>query len=100
MLLAHLDEEEEHLIPLFRKHVSPKEAKKIVDQIIRSLPFAATSNFIDKMDSSHGFADFAKQEGIPFFVVWILKWQHRRYVRKVKNPFEKAIQEANAASKV
>lgn len=100
MLLSHLDEEEKELIPLFRRHVSPKEAKKIVDQIIRSLPFAATSNFIDKMNSPQDFAEFSRQEGIPFFVVWILKWQHKRYVRRVKTPFERAIQEAIAASKI
>lgn len=99
-MCQHFDEEEKDLMPLFRKHVSPKEyAKYITGPIDRTMTSLDIGNFFDNLNQNgpDDVKDFKKQEKIPFFIMWWLNWETRKYVRNIKAPFEKAVKEAEAA---
>jgi hypothetical protein len=96
-LAEHFKEEEDVMMPLLRCHVSPAECKKhIVNPIVRSMSADANGAFFDAMDGEVDRKEFMKQEGIPFFIVWLLNWHLRKYTRNVKVPFEAAVAEAEA----
>lgn len=98
-MLEHFDEEEKNLMPMMRKHVSQKEyVKHVVTPIVRSMGPMDNGNFFDNFSGPDDVKDFAKQEGIPFFIMWLLNWHVKKYLRNIKEPFEKAVKEAQTAA--
>ncbi|PSC69312.1 hypothetical protein C2E20_7167 [Micractinium conductrix] len=91
----HLREEEQELLPLLRKHFTPKEFKPVVDKILRSMDGYATGAFFHPMQPVQRKA-FARQEGIPFFIGWILSYQTYKYERNVWQPFQRECLEVTA----
>lgn len=94
----HLKEEEDIALPLMRKHFSHSEIKKhVVAKITRSMDGESVGVFLRPMTKEQRRA-FAKQEGIPFFVRWILFRQAAKYQRNVWQPFQRACLPSGAAA--
>ncbi|GAB4815213.1 hypothetical protein N2152v2_002259 [Parachlorella kessleri] len=87
--LEHLREEEEGALPLMRKHFTHSEIKKnLVAKISRSMTGEDVGVFLRPMTKEQRRA-FAKREGIPFFIRWILFRQAAKHERKVWQPFQR-----------
>lgn len=93
----HFLEEETTGMPILRKAITPKEyVKNITTPIIRTLTPMDNGTFFTEL-SKEEFRQFARQEHIPFFIVWLLKWQMSKYRKVILNPFYAAIAEAEKA---
>ena len=97
MLLEHLREEEEEAMPLMRRHFTPKEIERnVVQKIMRSMDGEGVGAFLRPMSKAERRA-FARQEGIPFFIRWILFRHAAKYERNVWQPFQRECLAAVAA---
>ncbi len=95
-MMEHFREEETVLMPMMRKVVTHKEYnKEIVTPIVRSLTPLDNGTFMRIM-SPEDMSGFFKQEGIPFFIGWLLKYFVRKYNRTVLEPFQRAVAKAEA----
>jgi len=84
ILKPHLREEECVGLPLLRAYFTPAEVKPKIDQIIDKDPPLALGSFIFAMGGEAPLKEFMAQEGIPFFVWYIVfkpGWQD--YIHKV-----------------
>ncbi|KAI3424132.1 hypothetical protein D9Q98_009492 [Chlorella vulgaris] len=89
LLEPHLREEEEEAMPLMRRHFTPDEIKKnVVQKIMRSMDEESVGVFLRSMSRAERRA-FAKQEGIPFFIRWILFRRAAKYEQAVWQPFQR-----------
>lgn len=98
MLEEHLREEEERDLPLMRQHFTPKEIEKhVVAKIMPTMDGASVGVFLRPMSKAQRRA-FTKQEGIPFFIRWILFRRAAKYERGVWEPFRRECLAAAAAA--
>lgn len=89
MMRAHLQEEEQVALPLFRSYFTHREAGVIVQKIISQGKSIEMGSFVYYMGSGQFCNKFMKQEGIPFFVWWIqfkgdLKIFEHAFINNVK----------------
>lgn len=84
ILKPHLREEELVGLPLLRAYFTPADVKPQVDKIIAKDPPLALGGFIRSMGGEGPARDFMAQEGIPFFV-WYLVFKpgYQDYMAKV-----------------
>mmetsp|Transcript_3805 Transcript_3805/g.5681 ORF Transcript_3805/g.5681 Transcript_3805/m.5681 type:complete len:110 (-) Transcript_3805:18-347(-) len=67
----HLHDEEETALPLMRAYYTKKEMKPFVMKIVERSPAVETGSLIHVVGVERWQKDFMRQEGIPFFV-WYL----------------------------
>ena len=85
----HFRDEEEEAMPLMRRHFTPKEIERnVVQKIMRSMDGEGVGAFLRPMSKAERRA-FARQEGIPFFIRWILFRHAAKYERNVWQPFQR-----------
>lgn len=98
LTLEHLAEEEAEAMPLMRRHFKPEEiSKHVVTKIVRSMDSTAFGVYMRHM-SREQFRSFAKQEGMPFFIRWIIGHQVAQHKKKVWEPFEQECLQASASA--
>ncbi|KAL4443863.1 hypothetical protein ABPG75_011600 [Micractinium tetrahymenae] len=98
LTLAHLAEEEAEAMPLMRRHFTPQEiSKHVVTKIVRSMNGENFGVYMRPMTREQ-FRAFAKQEGMPFFIRWIIGHQVSQYKKKVWQPFERECLQAGGSA--
>lgn len=89
-MLPHLKEEEDVCLPLSRAYFTPEELGPKVKEAIDRETKVSMGAFIHTMGEERFRKEFMKQEGIPFFVWYIVfMWQVRAYKHEVITPIEK-----------
>lgn len=68
MLLPHLRQEEEEILPLVRAYFTSKELKPIIDQTLAFVPPVEMGSFLYRAGEDMIRNVFMKNEGIPWFV--------------------------------
>ncbi|CAB9528391.1 expressed unknown protein [Seminavis robusta] len=67
----HLQEEEDIGLPLMRAYFLPKEYSKVIQKLVRGESKLMTGCFVHRMGEERCRNEFMKEQGIPFFV-WYL----------------------------
>lgn len=89
LCLRHFAEEEAEAMPLMRRHFSQEEiTKHVVAKIVRTMDATCVGVMLRPMSREQRRA-FAKQEGIPFFIRWLLFRQAAKHEKQVWQPFER-----------
>eukprot|EP00557_Chaetoceros_sp_GSL56_P009470 CAMPEP_0176491438 /NCGR_PEP_ID=MMETSP0200_2-20121128/8430_1 /TAXON_ID=947934 /ORGANISM="Chaetoceros sp., Strain GSL56" /LENGTH=267 /DNA_ID=CAMNT_0017888863 /DNA_START=212 /DNA_END=1012 /DNA_ORIENTATION=- len=89
ILIPHLLEEERVALPLCRAYFTPKEVRSKVFKMSMSSPPVEMGSFIHYMTEESFRTKFMKQEGMPWFVWWlVMRPKYRYFLKHVKEPLD------------
>eukprot|EP00934_Nitzschia_sp_Nitz4_P009039 Nitzschia sp. Nitz4//scaffold13_size275219//12266//12988//NITZ4_000835-RA/size275219-processed-gene-0.71-mRNA-1//1//CDS//3329535897//9029//frame0 len=89
VMIPHLEQEETECLPLSRAYFTPEEVGRKIQEIIAHEPKLALGSLISAMGVEHFRNSFMKQEGIPFFVWYIVfTWRIRAFRKEFVEPVE------------
>ena len=82
MMQHHLQEEEDIGLPLLRAYMTPKEVAPIIQKIMAKSPPIETGSTIHFMGVERWRKEFMPQEGIPFFVWYLVfRGKYRTFLK-------------------
>lgn len=89
LMKPHLLQEEVECLPLCRAYFTPKEIAPKIQEIIGNGPKVEMGSFIHTMGVDHFRKKFMKQEGIPFFVWYmVFCWRLKIFEKEFLAPLD------------
>lgn len=98
IMKEHLLEEEEEVLPEYRRHFSPKEGKVIVEKILKDMKPMDIGWFLRSMTPEQ-MQEFAKNEGIPGLVAKFILFPTAPKYRKKYTALLEAVKEGKEPAK-